>query len=69
MTPCFGHVILTWPGPSALEHVNPAYLPGLGLALALSATTDLEKAVCDADLLVVGVPTSGFRCVLEEAAG
>jgi glycerol-3-phosphate dehydrogenase (NAD(P)+) len=50
------------------EHANPAYLPGLELTPALSATADLEEAVCDADLLVVGVPTSGFRCVLEEAA-
>lgn len=51
------------------EHVNPAYLPGLALAPALAATADLEEAVCDADLLVVGVPTSGFRCVLEKTAG
>jgi glycerol-3-phosphate dehydrogenase (NAD(P)+) len=50
------------------EHANPAYLPGFELTPALSATADLEEAVCDADLLVVGVPTSGFRCVLEEAA-
>lgn len=50
------------------EHVNPVYLPGLELAPALSATADLEKAICDADLLVVGVPVSGFRCVLDEAA-
>lgn len=51
------------------EHANPAYLPGLELAPALSATADLEEAVCDADLLVVGVPISGFRCVLEKTAG
>jgi glycerol-3-phosphate dehydrogenase (NAD(P)+) len=50
-------------------HVNPAYLPGFDLAMELAATADLKKAVCDADLLVIGVPTSGFRCVLEEAAG
>ena len=52
----------------ATQHVNPAYLPGLELASALSATADLEEAVYDADLLVVGVPTSGFRCVLEKSA-
>ncbi len=50
------------------DHVNPAYLPGFGLPTELSATADLEHAVCDADLLVVGVPTSGFRGVLERAA-
>jgi glycerol-3-phosphate dehydrogenase (NAD(P)+) len=50
------------------EHANPAYLPGFGLALELSATADLDEAGCDADLVVIGVPTSGFRTVLEEAA-
>jgi glycerol-3-phosphate dehydrogenase (NAD(P)+) len=50
------------------EHANSAYLPGFGLAPELSATADLEQAVCDADLVVVGVPTSGFRAVLQEAA-
>ena len=45
------------------DHANPAYLPGFDLAAELSATSDLEEAVCDADLLVVGVPTSGFRAV------
>ncbi len=49
------------------EHSNAAYLPGFGLAPELSATADLEEAVCDADLVVVGVPTSGFRGVLEDA--
>lgn len=49
------------------EHVNPRYLPGSVLAGELSATDDLERAVCSADLLVVGVPTSGFRAVLEAA--
>ncbi|MGA3149437.1 MAG: NAD(P)H-dependent glycerol-3-phosphate dehydrogenase [Acidimicrobiales bacterium] len=50
------------------EHANSAYLPGFDLPTELSATADLEEAVCDADLLVVGVPTSGFRAVLTEAA-
>lgn len=50
------------------EHTNPAYLPGFDLAPELSATADLEEAVSDADLLVIGVPTSGFRRVLEDAS-
>jgi glycerol-3-phosphate dehydrogenase (NAD(P)+) len=50
------------------EHANSAYLPGFELAVELSATSDLGEAVCQADLVVVGVPTSGFRHVLEEAA-
>ena len=50
------------------DHANPAYLPGFALPRELRATDDLAEAVSQADLLVVGVPTSGFRAVLEEAA-
>ena len=50
------------------EHANAAYLPGFDLPTELVATADFEEAVCEADLLVVGVPTSGFRSVLEEAS-
>ena len=50
------------------RHTNPAYLPGFDLAPELSATSDLESATRDADLLVIGVPTSGFRTVLECAS-
>ncbi len=50
------------------EHANEPYLPGFPLPSALSATADLEEATCRADLVVVGVPTSGFRAVVEQAA-
>jgi glycerol-3-phosphate dehydrogenase (NAD(P)+) len=50
------------------EHVNAAYLSGFDLPDELAATSDLEEAVCEADLLIVGVPTSGFRAVMAEAA-
>jgi glycerol-3-phosphate dehydrogenase (NAD(P)+) len=49
-----------------LEHVNRDYLPDFVLPAELSATADLRAAVSDVDLVVVGVPTSGFRAVLEE---
>src|SRR5580700_1171087 len=45
---------------------NSRYLPGFTLPSALKATADLEKAVHDVDLLVVGVPTHGFRAILVE---
>jgi len=51
-----------------VDHTNGAYLPGFDLPPELSATASLEDAVCDADLLIVGVPTSGFRAVLEQAS-
>ena len=50
------------------DHENPHYLPGFGLDPGLSATADLEEAVCGADLVVLGVPTSGLRRVLQDAA-
>lgn len=49
-------------------HTNEAYLKGLPLPDGLRATADLAEAVSEADLLVVGVPTHGFREVLEKAA-
>jgi glycerol-3-phosphate dehydrogenase (NAD(P)+) len=50
------------------EHTNEGYLKGLPLPERLRATSNLAEAVSEADLLVVGVPTHGFREVLEKAA-
>ena len=49
------------------RHTNESYLKGLSLPDNLRATSDLAEAVGHADLLVVGVPTHGFRAVLELA--
>ena len=48
-------------------HTNAAYLPGTTLPRRLRATSDLEEAVRFGDVLVVGVPSKGFRAALEEA--
>ncbi|HLF41105.1 MAG TPA: NAD(P)H-dependent glycerol-3-phosphate dehydrogenase [Acidimicrobiia bacterium] len=48
-------------------HENGAYLPGAKLPPALTATASLEEAVVGADVLVMGVPSHGFRSVLEQA--
>ena len=50
------------------RHVNPAYLPDWPLPGELRATADLEEAVADADVLVVGVPTHCLRAVVTETA-
>ena len=50
------------------DHVNSVYLPGEQLDPALGATSDLEEAVAHADVLVMAVPSHGFRDVLEQAA-
>jgi glycerol-3-phosphate dehydrogenase (NAD(P)+) len=49
------------------EKVNAEYLAGYALPLELRATSDIEEAVEEADLLVVGVPSGGFREVLVAA--
>jgi glycerol-3-phosphate dehydrogenase (NAD(P)+) len=49
------------------EHTNSTYLPATSLPKRLRSTTDLEEAVRRADVLIVGVPSKGFRPTLEEA--
>jgi glycerol-3-phosphate dehydrogenase (NAD(P)+) len=50
------------------DHVNSDYLPGELLDEALDATSDLQHAVEHADVIVMAVPSHGFREVLELAA-
>ncbi|MEQ9520336.1 MAG: NAD(P)H-dependent glycerol-3-phosphate dehydrogenase [Parvibaculum sp.] len=47
-------------------HSNGKYLPGAKLPETLTATTSLEEAVKDADVLVMGIPSQQFRTVLED---
>jgi len=51
----------------AATHVNRRYLPEYALPRRLSVTSSLEQAVRDADVVVMGVPSHGFRDVLVEA--
>jgi glycerol-3-phosphate dehydrogenase (NAD(P)+) len=48
-------------------HENADYLPGIALPESLRATSELEAACSDADVVVVGVPSHGFRAVLGDA--
>ncbi len=50
------------------EHTNSAYLGDETLDPQLHATSSLEEAVSQADVLVMAVPSHGFRDVLERAA-
>ncbi|MDN5767899.1 MAG: NAD(P)H-dependent glycerol-3-phosphate dehydrogenase [Humibacillus sp.] len=50
------------------EHRLQGYLPDLPLHPRLQATADLELAVSQADVLVVGIPSHSVRSVLEAAA-
>jgi glycerol-3-phosphate dehydrogenase (NAD(P)+) len=51
-----------------LHHSNEQYLPGYHLHPDLRATDDLAEAVGQADVLVMGVPSQGFRSALEACA-
>lgn len=48
------------------KNENTDYLAGLKLPAGLRATGSLDEAVGDADVLVVGVPSHGFRTALED---
>jgi glycerol-3-phosphate dehydrogenase (NAD(P)+) len=48
-------------------HQNPDYLPGRLLPLSLQATSELEEALDRADVVVLAVPSHGFRTVLTDA--
>ena len=51
------------------RHENPKYLAGIPLDPALRATSDLADACRGADVVVMAVPSHGFRDVLRSAAG
>lgn len=51
-----------------LFHENPLYLPDVQLPEGLGATNDLEEALSGADVVVMGVPSHGFRAVLKDVA-
>jgi glycerol-3-phosphate dehydrogenase (NAD(P)+) len=48
------------------NHTNETYLPGFELPKKLRATDSIEEAVRDADVVVIGVPSHGFRACCEQ---
>ncbi len=50
------------------RHENPGYLPGVPLPEALRATTDVGEAVSGATVVLMAVPSHGFRHVLDAVA-
>ncbi len=49
-----------------VHHTNSRYLPDFTLHERLEGTADMAAAVAQADVLVMGVPSSGFREILDE---
>ena len=56
------------PSADAFAPASAATWPGVPLPSSLAVTSDLEQAVGLADVLVMAVPSHGFREVLTEAA-
>src|SRR5690606_20225804 len=52
----------------ASEHRNSRYLRGFALSEKLTASPSLPDVVSSADVLVMAVPSHGFRETLEQAA-
>jgi glycerol-3-phosphate dehydrogenase (NAD(P)+) len=50
-------------------HENHTYLPGISLPESLRATADLATACADADIVIMAVPSHGYRAVLCDTAG
>ena len=50
-------------------HLNETYLPGIPLPAGLRATSDLAEVGSDVAIVLVAVPSHGFRAVLEQLAG
>ena len=48
------------------DHRNSKYLPDIDIPEAVKATHDIAEAVRDCDVLVMGIPSSNFRKVLED---
>jgi glycerol-3-phosphate dehydrogenase (NAD(P)+) len=51
----------------ATSHVNRDYLPDYQLPENRTATSSLEEALDGAEVMVMGVPSHGFREILDEA--
>lgn len=71
---CNGHRVCLW-GRNAdtvaainAKHENAEYLPGYRLDHKLRATTVLEDAVSDIDILCVAVPGASFRAIVRTLA-
>ncbi len=50
------------------QHTNEKYLPKARLARGLRASDSVEEVVRDADVIIMGVPSVGFRAALGEVA-
>jgi glycerol-3-phosphate dehydrogenase (NAD(P)+) len=52
----------------SLRHSNSTYLPDIELSPSLQATSSLREAVTSSEVVVMAVPSHGFRTILSEVA-
>lgn len=50
------------------DHVNPRYLPGIGLPETLRASTDLAATIAEAGWILVVVPSHAFTATVQQLA-
>ena len=68
-----GHRVFQWMRSSSraaeIQDIreNKRYMPGMALHDNLTATTDLEAAVSQSDIIFVSIPSKSFRSVVETA--
>jgi glycerol-3-phosphate dehydrogenase (NAD(P)+) len=69
-----GHEVRLWARDAALVDEitaigeNSRYLHGIAIAPSIRATARLDRAVQDASVIIVAVPSHGMRAVLRDAA-
>jgi glycerol-3-phosphate dehydrogenase (NAD(P)+) len=51
------------------ERSNARYLPGVALPASITPVADLARAVTDADLVILAVPSAALRATLDALAG
>ncbi|MGU3566159.1 NAD(P)H-dependent glycerol-3-phosphate dehydrogenase [Paenibacillus sp. D51F] len=70
-----GHEVTIWTRSAgqaeeiSQRHTNSRYLPDIPLASALRATTDMQEALREAELVLFAAPSSAMREVAAAAAG
>jgi len=67
-----GHRVALWLRNAATaeqinqRHENMRYMPGYQLDHKVTATTDLPAAVTGAEIIIIAIPSSGFRGVVQQ---
>lgn len=72
-----GHDVVVWTRPEEIElvreineeHTNTRYFKEVVFPELITATTDLEEAITDREIIVIVIPTVGIRSVAKQLNG